>query len=617
MTIRKRGIAALAGAAMAIAVTGAAMSAGPAGLGAFSPGPANWKGDMSPITAADWNYDRAAHLLSRAGFSGTPEEIARLAAMTPDRAVRSLVFYETTPNLKLKPFEESGFWDPSLTYFPDSRPAATDKALKDGGNIGVMNKPEGNRAVQPTSDRFFYWLRATELETRRVGYWWAERMLDTTHPLEEKMALFWHGHFATAEGKVRDYRKMVQQIDMFEKYATGNFSQLAVAVAQNPAMLYYLDAGVNVKGAANENFAREVMELFTMGVGNYTERDVREAARAFTGWNFDNLDFVVDKDKHDDGVKNFLGRTGNFNGVDVLKIIMEQPVTANYIAGKTYRFFVRDELSPEYQAQLGKILRDSNYEMKPLLQAMFLSKDFYSAASYGSHIKGPVEHVVTLLKQLGAEDVPGIPDFNNITVALGQYLLNPPSVAGWAQGKSWVTPALILERGNVARDFLFPDIVSFRDPNFLNAAGGDGQIGARLRQGQDFTQATALADQGMMGAFDMVAKERDELFNTRVSGYYAWELAYRKLIPTPRGAVRVDLSKMVVDAGVKTTDEAVDYMLGRFLRIPISKTTRGSMVAFLNTELGTTSIDRAKTYMESPLRMLTHMIMSTPEYQIN
>jgi hypothetical protein len=248
---------------------------------------------------------------------------------------------------------------------------------------------------------------------------------------------------------------------------------------------------------------------------------------------------------------------------------------------------------------------------------VFLSKDFYSAASFGSHIKGPVEHVVTLMKQLGVEDIPGNPDFNSTTTALGQTLLNPPSVAGWAGGKSWVTPALIMERGNVARDFLFPDIVSFRDPNFLNAAGGDGQVGARLRQGQDFTQATALADPGMMGAFDMVAKERDELFNTRVSGYFGWERAYRKLIPTPRGAARFDMSKMILDAGAKTTDEAVDYLLGRFLRIPVSSTTRGTMVAFLNAELGTTSIDRASTYMENPLRMLTHMIMSTPEYQIN
>ena len=165
--------------------------------------------------------------------------------------------------------------------------------------MGIDVKPSGRRPLQPISDRFFYWLRATMLETRRLGYWWANRMLQTSHPVEQKMALMWHGHFATHENKVRDYRKMLQQIDLFERSATGNVRDLTIQVAQNPAMLYFLDAQYNVKGAANENFAREVMELFTMGVGNYSEKDVREGARAFTGWYFDNLTFKVDPAKHD------------------------------------------------------------------------------------------------------------------------------------------------------------------------------------------------------------------------------------------------------------------------------------------------------------------------------
>ncbi len=139
-------------------------------------------------------------------------------------------------------------------------------------------------------DKFFYWLRASMLETRRVAYWWADRMLNTERPLEEKMTLFWHGHFATSEDKVRDFRKMLRQNETFRRHATGDFRDLMVAVAQDPAMLYFLDAGVNVKGAPNENFAREIMELFTMGVGHYGEQDIREAARAFTGWNADELD---------------------------------------------------------------------------------------------------------------------------------------------------------------------------------------------------------------------------------------------------------------------------------------------------------------------------------------
>ena len=382
MTTRHRRYAAIAGAALAFAITGHAVAAGQD----WSPGPSTWKGDLTPITAADWSYDRAEHLLGRAGFSGTPDAVQSLADMMPAQAVRFLVDYDAISNDHLQPFAHSGFWDETLTPFPPSRPAATDLAMRDGASMGIRVKPDHvNRHMQPVSDRFFYWLRATQMETRRVGYWWAERMLDTNRPLEEKMALFWHGHFATAENKVRDYRKMLLQIDMFEQNATGNFGDLLVSVAQDPAMLYYLDAGVNLKGAANENFAREVMELFTMGVGNYTEQDVREAARAFTGWNFDNLDFVVNGTQHDDEPKTFLGRTGNFGGVDVLDIILEQPATAEYIAAKVYRFFVRDDLSPELVTELGAILRENDYELRPLLTTLFLSRDFYSDASYGAH----------------------------------------------------------------------------------------------------------------------------------------------------------------------------------------------------------------------------------------
>jgi hypothetical protein len=580
----------------------------------WSPGPAAWKDDLAPIAPADWNDDRAAHLLGHAGFGGTPADIEALAGAGLDGAVRSLVHYERIPNPRLQPFVESGLWDPTLDRFPESRPEATDRASRDGRSMGVAVKPGGNRPVQPVSDRFFYWLRATMLETRRLGYWWANRMLQTTRPLEQKMALLWHGHFATHENKVRDYRKMMQQIALFERAATGNLRQLTIEVAQNPAMLYFLDAQYNVKGAPNENFAREVMELFTMGVGNYSEKDVRECARAFTGWYFDDLSFKVDADKHDSGEKVFLGRTGNFDGVDVLKIIFEQPVTAEYLAGKIYRFLVRDDLSPDLRRQLGAVLREHDYELKPFLTAIFTSRDFYSQASYGGHIKSPVEHLVAMLKQLGADAVPGVPDFNQSTIAMGQHLLNPPSVAGWAGGKAWITPGLLIARGNVARDVLIPDMTGFRDWNFT--AGSDDVLGRRLREGYDIGAATAVTDPSKMTTFDRVALERDEQFNTRISGYIGWQQAARQLIPTPRQAARLDLTAMVLDSGARTTAEAVDYLLRRLLRVPAAASTRDALVAFLTRELGTDSLERARTYMEDALRMTAHLIMSTPEYQI-
>ncbi len=237
-----------------------------------APAPAHtdWQDDLRPLPAAAWSRERAAHLLERAGFGGTPAEVDKLAAMTPAEAVRSLVRYQRIKD-NLPAFDESGAFDPGLEPFAPSRPAATDLGKATGESLGVKAKPEGNRKLQQVADRFLYWVRATKLESQRIAYWWAHRMLVTQRPLEEKMTLFWHGHFATGDEKVRDYRKMLQQNMMLRAKATGNFRDLLISVAQDPAMLAYLDAAVNVKGAPNENFAREIMELFSMGVGNYSE----------------------------------------------------------------------------------------------------------------------------------------------------------------------------------------------------------------------------------------------------------------------------------------------------------------------------------------------------------
>ena len=419
-----------------------------------------WIGDLEPIGPADWNEARAAHLLERAGFGATPEEAKRLAAMSPKQAIESLVRPPKSAkgSAPMPPFEHSGIHDPGLDPFPASRPATTDLARDRGQALGVQVKPEGNRRMQPVVDKFFYWLRASRLETHRVAYWWAQRMLTTPRPLEEKMALFWHGHFATHEDKVRDYRKMLAQVQLFQREGLGNFRTLMVAVAQDPAMLAFLDAGVNVKGAPNENFAREIMEMFTLGVGRYGETDIREAARAFTGWNFVGTRFVVNREQHDDGEKTVLGRRGRFDGVQVIDLILAQPAAAEYIAGRLYRFLVRDELEPAVQARLGAVLRDNRYEIAPLLRTILLSRDFHSSA--GTRIKSPVELTISTYRKLGLKQVPGVPDFNDVTGALGQRLLYPPTVAGWAYGRSWITPGLLIERGNFVKDVLFPDFMA-------------------------------------------------------------------------------------------------------------------------------------------------------------
>jgi Protein of unknown function (DUF1800) len=575
-----------------------------------------WQNDLTPIATSDWNRDFAAHLLERAGFGGTPEEIDALAKLTPARAVARLVRFEGTDISRLPPFEESGIHDPGIEPFPPSRPALTDQAKKTGEALGIKVKPAGNRRLQPIVDKFFYWLRASVLETNRVSYWWANRMLNSPRPLQEKMALFWHGHFAVNEPKVRDYRKLLGELRLFHQHGTGNFRDLTVAVAQDPGMLTFLDADVNVKGAPNENFAREIMEMFTMGVGNYTEKDIREAARAFTGWNYVDLKFVVNKDQHDDGEKTFLGKTGRFDGVQVIDIIMQQPVTAEYIAGKIYRFLVRQDLSLDMQKNLGAVLRSSRYEIAPLLETIFLSRDFYAPESLGVQIKSPVELAISTYRKLGLAAVPGVPDFNSATGALGQRIFSPPTVAGWAGGRSWITPGLLLERGNFARDVLFPD-VNFIPPDRVNGSEDIRSVSNRIRQGMDISDATKPDTKTGVMAESNMAADRDEEFNTRYGSFRGWQLAIEKVKPIPRDTAQVNLSKMVLQARLTNTTQVVDYFVRRWMRVPPDADAHASMVAFLDRELGTADIAAAQTYMEEPLRKTLHLVMCQPEYQLS
>jgi len=565
---------------------------------------------LSPIAGDDWNYARAAHLLERAGFGGTPDEIDWLAAMTPEAAVATLVDYRSIDRSSLPEFEESGFWEPSFRQFPVSRPAATELAERTGEAMGVSVKPAGNRPLQPVTNRFFYWLRATALETRRLGFWWLDRMVRTPRPLEEKLTLFWHGHFATSEEKLRDYRKIALQIKTLRAHATGNFGELLVAVAKDPAMLVFLDAAQNVKGAPNENFGREVMELFTMGVGNYSEDDIREAARAFTGWGNDDLRFVIDAEKHDAGSKRFLGREGNFTGEDILAIILEQKQTAIYIATKLYRFFVREEISPAFAETLGNLLRDNRYEIAPFLRTIFLSEDFYSEPSVATHIKSPTELIVSTYRKRGLRELPGIPDPYTVSKTLGQILLYPPTVAGWSQGRSWITPGLLFERANFAREVMFPNVIEFSDP--LHNPGEEiRRVNRNIINGLEITAAT-LED----GAAPSATAGIQETFNTRYASLIGYSEAVRKLKPTPRAAAQFSVTRTVLDGGATTTAEAVDLLVNQLLRVSLSPQAREALIGTLSDELGTTELSAAESYMEHGLRIVAHLIMSSPQYQL-
>ncbi len=611
-------------------------------------GPQEWSGDLTPIAATEWSRARAAHLLERAGLGGTPHEIDRLAAVTPEQAVEWLVKYQAVENDHLLPFDESGIFDPPVEPFPKSRADAVRIARATGEAMGVKPKPSGDRPLQPVVDRFFYWLRADRLEVWRAQQWWAKRMLTTNRPLEEKLSLFWHGHFATSDDKLRDYRKSLKQLALFRTAGNGNFRDLLIGVAKDPAMLVYLDAGENIKGSPNENFSREILELFTMGVGNYTEKDIREAARAFTGWTNDSLTFVMKPELHDEGEKTFLGQTGNFDGIDIINIVLEQDVTARFIAAKLYRYFVHTDPSAQLVTRLGKQFKEENYDIASLLSTIFLSRDFYSPQAYGTQIKSPVHLVVSTYRKLGLTDIPGIPDFNTATRNLGQELLHPPNVAGWEGGRSWVTPALLVERGNFARDVLFPDISNFKAPD-QQMPEQNRQVAVKIAQGFEITQATLEGEGNSMEGNTMGSDSRsmdpnamnagsmpasspsltspsmstfnqmagaDEDYNTRYGSTHGWMEAFRRVKPVPRQAAQLNVTSMVTDTDLATTSEVVDYFLARLLRTPVSAEDRAALIAFLTQELGTDQIEQTVTYLEEPARLLLHLIMSTPEYQL-
>jgi uncharacterized protein (DUF1800 family) len=570
-----------------------------------------WAGDLTAIDPGVWNEATAKHLTERAGFGASPSEIKELSNLRPEEAINKLM-----APVDLPPFEHSGIHDPGLEPFPPSRPATTNMAKKNGEALGVKAKPSGNRRLQPVVNKFFYWLRASRLETDRLAYWWADRMLTSPAQLREKMALFWHGHFAVNENKVRDYRKHLQLLEVIHRHGLGSFRELLIEVAKSPAMLSFLDAGVNVKGSPNENFAREIMELFTMGPGLYTEEDIREAARCFTGWNYNNLDFVINSAEHDTGSKTFLGKTGKFNGTEIIDIILEQPATAEFLTNKIYRYFVHENPSPEVITQLAGIFRNNNYDIEVLVKAIFLSRDFYSTASVGNHIKSPVELVVSTYRKLELNRVPGIPDLNGATTGLGQHLFNPPTVAGWAQGKAWITPGLLIARTNFAYDLLNPDIKHIAYDRY-SPRKNIRDVSIRLEAGANITEATSGASEKAdeVSMANRMA-DMDQDFNTRYGVYRGWQMAIERVKPIPRHTAGLNLVALVRASEAETLEEVVDHFAQRLLAVPLSEEQRSALVKRLKQTTGTDDLSDTWTYLEDPLRDLVFAMMSLPEYQL-
>lgn len=350
------------------------------------------------------------HLLLRAGFGPQLSQFEKIETWK-ESEIRGVLF-------KNYPFQPLALKE---------KPIAVDYQ-----NIKKMDSVTKKMAMQKNRKQIY-----------QLNLSFLDQMVFSEDQLREKMAFFWHGHFAT---RTNNSAYHLQLLNTIREKALGNFGDLLIAVSQSPAMLQFLNNQQNKKDHPNENFAREVMELFTLGRGNYSEKDVQEAARAFTGWSFLPDGTFFERPKlHDFGSKTFLGKTGNFNGNEVLKIILAQKTTAKFITNKIYRFFVNEKLNTEIIKDLSNQFYASNYNIKELLQSIFSSDWFSAPENIGTKIKSPIELIAGMRRILPME----IQNPENLIAyqkLLGQMLLYPPNVAGWPSGKSWIDSSTLMLR---------------------------------------------------------------------------------------------------------------------------------------------------------------------------
>lgn len=355
-----------------------------------------------PSAAEPFDARRAAHLLRRAGFGAAPGEVA---------AAVHKGLEETIDDLFAGADDEEQEFERTFN--------AIGGRFVNAGDGGVCQG------------------------------WWLYRMLTTRVPLREKLALFWHGHFATSIHKVGDTQLMLQQIDTFRRLGFGSLRELVLAVAKDPAMIVWLDGESNVKEHPNENFARELMELFTCGIGNYTEQDVREAARAFTGWHRNGPQFAFNSDVHDVGPKKILGRRGKFDGGDVIDLLMAQPATARFIARKLLRFFASPAPADDVVAEAADLYDRTQLNTRLFLRELFQSRYFFSDECRRTRIASPVEFVVGTARTLNLRQ-PAL-DLVGQLNPMGQELLAPPNVKGWDGEEKWINATTLAARMTYAR----------------------------------------------------------------------------------------------------------------------------------------------------------------------
>lgn len=371
-----------------------------------------WK-PYEPTAAEPFDRRAAAHLFRRAGFAANFVELDAAVKAGPQAAVKGL-------------FAASA-----------AHPQFTEEMERMLQAVLAGNNPES------------------------LASWWLYRMRHTPAPLLEKTTLFWHGHFATSATKVREARLMLRQNELLRNNALGSFAKMVQGISRDPAMLLYLDSATNRKTHPNENFAREVMELFCLGVGKYTEKDIQELARCFTGWEIQHGEFKFNQYQHDYGTKTMFGRSGKWDGDEGVTEILQQPAAAEFLCTKLVRYFVADELElpDELLAPLAKQMRESNYTIGPVIETILASWLFFSPGVRGAKVRSPVEVGVGLLRSLdAAANMNALVDHLR---AMGQLPLYPPNVKGWNGGREWINASTILARANRVRQLLDTSGVEF------------------------------------------------------------------------------------------------------------------------------------------------------------
>ena len=405
--------------------------------------PARISESMRPIAHEDFGEHEGRHLLGRAGFGGTIDQLRTLLEWGPETSVDHLLDVDAA----MAALDRPVFHDGLVNKFTRAERLAFQRAIQSGDENTVAKYRVRRQQMQ----------RADRGQIREMRAWWLRQIIRTPYPLVEKMTLFWHGHFATSYRTIENSWHMFEQNMFFRRNAVGSFETLLQGIARDPAMLRYLDNHRNLKRSPNENFAREIMELFALGDG-YTERDIREGARALTGNTFEGNKFVFKANQHDDDTKRIFGVSGNFKGDDFVRLILSRRQCPRFIVEKLYRFFVNEipEAREPGGPQVQKVLRQmaatmlrSRYRLKPVLRELFLSKHFYDAHNRGRMIKGPVELIVGTVRTLGT------PTRNEQTLLtsaarMGQELFAPPSVKGWEGGRTWINTSTMFERQNIA-----------------------------------------------------------------------------------------------------------------------------------------------------------------------